>query len=120
MKLDHIKNMDKSNGSRISDLRDLLEISCSQNQSQNKIDKVGMDLDGHCFDTLGYYLGKGTLDNGILCIKNDQNQVQDIQYCLNFKCLKCGTKYGLQPNYCHGCGHKNFTQIEPEYQSLMR
>ena len=36
--------MDKSNGSRISDLRDLPEISCSQNQSQNKIDKVGMDL----------------------------------------------------------------------------
>lgn len=120
MKLDKKNKMDKSNGWRISDLSVLPEISCSKNQSQNKIDQVGIDLDGNSFDVLGNYLGKGTLDNGILCIKNDQNKVHDIQYCFNFKCLKCGTKYGLQPQYCHGCGHKNFAQIKPEYQSLIR
>ncbi len=50
--------------------------------------------------------------------KNDPTP--DIHFYLNWKCSKCGMKYGTQPEYCHSCLCNNLIQINPEYQSLMR
>lgn len=44
--------------------------------------------------------------------------MKKIFYYLNYKCTKCGTKYGKLPSYCNCCGSKSFIKIESEKQTL--
>jgi len=37
---------------------------------------------------------------------------------LNYKCMKCGVEYGVQPSYCHSCGSNHLEKIEPHGQGL--